>query len=158
MKLKNILIVVQDIEKSKAFYKELFGLDVVVDFDGNVILTEGLVLQDKKIWGNFIGKEISSGGHDAELYFEENDMDGFLERLEKSSFSVEYINELMEHSWGQRVVRIYDPDRHMIEVSEAMEYVARRYLKAGMSAEEVAKKTQLPLSQIEIMCGNKEIQ
>ena len=54
MKLKNVLIVVEDIEKSKAFYKELFGLDVVVDFDGNVILTEGLVLQDKKIWEKFI--------------------------------------------------------------------------------------------------------
>lgn len=44
MKLKNVLLVVGDIEKSKAFYKELFGLDVVTDFGGNVILTEGLVL------------------------------------------------------------------------------------------------------------------
>ena len=29
MKLKNILIAVEDIEKSKAFYKELFGLAAV---------------------------------------------------------------------------------------------------------------------------------
>ena len=54
MRLKNILIVVTDIEKSKRFYKELFGLEVVVDFDGNVILTEGLVLQDKAIWEKFL--------------------------------------------------------------------------------------------------------
>lgn len=32
MKLKNILIVVNDIEKSKAFYRDLFGLRVVTDF------------------------------------------------------------------------------------------------------------------------------
>ena len=50
MKLKNILIVVKDIEKSKRFYHDLFGLDMVLDNDGNMILTEGLVLQDEKIW------------------------------------------------------------------------------------------------------------
>ena len=37
MRLKNVLIVVNDIEKSKIFYKELFGLDVVLDNDGNLI-------------------------------------------------------------------------------------------------------------------------
>lgn len=37
MKLKNVLIVVNDIDKSKAFYKDLFGLDIVPDNDGNVI-------------------------------------------------------------------------------------------------------------------------
>ena len=46
MKLKNIVIVVKDIEKSKQFYIELFGLDVILDQEGNVILTEGLVLQE----------------------------------------------------------------------------------------------------------------
>lgn len=63
MKLKNILIVVKDIEKSKQFYHDLFGLDVVLDSDGNMILTEGLVLQDEKIWKEFLetkkhGKEV----------------------------------------------------------------------------------------------------
>ena len=58
MKLKNILIVVKDIEKSKQFYNDLFGLDLVLDNDGNMILTEGLVLQDEKIWKKFLGKDI----------------------------------------------------------------------------------------------------
>lgn len=49
MKLKNVLIVVKDIEKSRQFYKDLFGLDLVLDNNGNMILTEGLVLQDEKI-------------------------------------------------------------------------------------------------------------
>lgn len=31
MKLKNILIVVKDIEKSRKFYHDLFGLDLVLD-------------------------------------------------------------------------------------------------------------------------------
>lgn len=50
MKLRNVLIVVKDIEKSKKFYHDLFGLDTILDNDGNVILTEGLVLQDEQIW------------------------------------------------------------------------------------------------------------
>ena len=58
MKLKNILIVVKDIEKSKRFYHDLFGLDMVLDNNGNMILTEGLVLQDEKIWKKFLGKDI----------------------------------------------------------------------------------------------------
>lgn len=149
MRLKNILFVVEDIEKSKAFYKELFGLEVVTDFGENVVLTEGLVLQERKLWETFLEKKVHVGGNDAELYFEENDINTFLEKLEKSSFPIEYLNKCKEHDWGQRVIRIYDPDRHVIEIGESMEYVARRFLKTGMTTEQVAKKTQLPISLVE---------
>ena len=56
MRLKNILIVVKDIEHSKQFYHDLFGLNTILDNDGNVILTEGLVLQDEKIWKEVLNK------------------------------------------------------------------------------------------------------
>lgn len=151
MKLKNILIVVNNIERSKAFYKELFGLEVIADFGENVILTEGLVLQEKKLWEKFIERKVELGGNDTELYFEENDLDRFLKKLEKCNFAIEYLNKCIEHDWGQRIIRIYDPDKHVIEVGESLEYVARRFLKAGMTVEQAAEKTQLPLSQIETM-------
>ena len=149
MKLKNILFTVSDIERSKTFYKELFGLRVITDFGENVILTEGLVLQEQRLWETFLGKDVCTGGHDAELYFEENDLDGFIRKLENSSFEIEYLHPCMEHEWGQRVIRLYDPDRHVIEIGESLEYVARRYLKAGMTPEQTAEKTQLPLAQVE---------
>ncbi|MBE5943774.1 MAG: glyoxalase [Lachnospiraceae bacterium] len=153
MKLKNILIVVEDIERSKAFYKDLFGLTVVTDFGGNVILTEGLVLQEKHIWEKLIGEKSNKGSCDAELFFEENDMDGFLARVNKYQGTITYLNELMEHSWGQKVVRFFDPDGHLIEVGESLDGVARRYLAKGMTEEEVAEKTQLPLDYIQgIQC------
>lgn len=148
MKLKNVLLVVDDIEKSRQFYQELFGLRVVTDFGGNMILTEGLVLQDRRIWESFVQKTVEYGTHDAELYFEENDMDSFIDRLEHSGWQISYVNPLMEHDWGQRVIRLYDPDHHVIEVGESLDYVARRFLKAGMTPEETARKTQLPLDQI----------
>lgn len=121
MKLKNILIVVKDIEASKRFYKDLFGLDVILDNDGNVILTEGLVLQDKHIWESFIQKDVTERGHDAELYFEEKDIDGMLKKLDESPYEIEYINRDLKHSWGQRVIRLYDPDGHVIEIGEPID-------------------------------------
>ena len=118
MKLKNILIVVSDVTKSKEFYKTVFGLDVIRDFGENVMLTEGLVLQEKKIFEEGIGREVSFGSHNAELYFEETDMDGFLKRLNECGFEVTILQKEQENSWGRRVVRLYDPDRHVIEVAE----------------------------------------
>ena len=83
MRLKNILLVVEDVERSIAFYKELFGLQVIRRFDGNVILTEGLVLQEEKIWKQFLGREVIARNNACELYFEEPDIEAFVEKLEK---------------------------------------------------------------------------
>ncbi|MBR0401478.1 MAG: glyoxalase, partial [Lachnospiraceae bacterium] len=46
----------------------------------------------------------------------EADIEGFVRRLEEYWPEVRYVNRLMTHSWGQRVVRFYDPDGHLIEV------------------------------------------
>lgn len=120
MKLKNILIVVKDIEKSKQFYHDLFGLQMVLDSDGNMILTEGLVLQDEKIWKSFLEKDIIPRNNSCELYFEEKDIEAFAEKLERLYPSVEYVNRLMTHSWGQKVIRFYDLDGNLIEVGTPM--------------------------------------
>ena len=123
MKLKNILIVVKDIEKSRQFYHDLFGIDLVLDNDGNMILTEGLVLQDEKIWKNFLGKDIVSKSNSCELYFEEHDIEAFIEKLERMYPDIEYVNRLMTHSWGQRVIRFYDLDGNLIEVGTPIESI-----------------------------------
>ena len=100
MKLKNVLIVVKDIEKSRRFYHDIFGLDLVVDNDGNMVLTEGLVLQDEKIWRNFLDRDIIPENNACELYFEESDIEGFIKKLESLYPDVKYVNRLMTHSWG----------------------------------------------------------
>ena len=120
MKLKNVLIVVKDIEKSKKFYHDLFGLDVILDNEGNVILTEGLVLQKEDIWKEFLEKDIIPRNNSCELYFEEQDIEGFVERLEKLYPSIQYVNRLTEYSWGQKMVRFYDLDGNLIEVGTPM--------------------------------------
>ena len=116
MKLKNVMIVVKDIEKSRKFYHDLFGIDLVLDNDGNMILTEGLGLQDEKIWKSFLDRDIVPKSNSCELYFEEQDIESFAEKLEKLYPDIEYVNSLMTHSWGQRVIRFYDLDGNLIEV------------------------------------------
>ena len=120
MRLKNVLIVVKDIEKSRKFYHDLFGIDLVLDNDRNMILTEGLVLQDEKIWKSFLGRDILPQNNACELYFEEQDIEVFVEKLERLYPSIEYVNRLMTHSWGQRVIRFYDLDGNLIEVGTPM--------------------------------------
>ena len=116
MKLRNFLIAVSDIERSKQFYHDLFGLTVLVDYDGNMILTGGLVLQDKAIWEKFLGRNVVPENNSCELYFEESDIMSFVEKLESLYPDVRYVNRLMTHEWGQQVVRFYDPDGNLIDV------------------------------------------
>ena len=116
MKLKNILITVDDIEEAKKFYHDLFGLDVLLDSDDNVILMEGLVLQERKLWGNFLQQEIIPENNACELYFEERDIEAFAQKLKELYPSIHYLNLLTTYSWGQKVLRFYDPSGNLIEV------------------------------------------
>ena len=135
MKYISPLIAVADMERSKAFYKKYFGLDVEVDFGANVVLTCGLSLQTVETWREFIdGAEVSFKSNAGELYFEEDDFDGFIRRLD----GVELVHPAKEHSWGQRAIRFYDPDGHIIEVGENIAAVARRFADKGMTVKEIA--------------------
>ena len=144
MKIKNPMLVVTDIDKSVEFYKKVLGLHVIMDFGANKTLTGGLALQTLETWQEFIGyDDISFGSNNYEVYFEEDDFDKFAEKLKKCD--VKYVHPVKEHSWGQRVVRIYDPDKHIIEIGENIKVVCRRFLDSGMTPEQVAERMDVPM-------------
>ena len=144
MKIKNTMLVVTDIDKSVEFYKKVLGLRVIMDFGANKTLTGGLALQTLDTWREFIGTDdISFGNNSSEIYFEEDNFDKFAERLQK--FDVDYVHPVKEHLWGQRVVRIYDPDKHIIEIGENVKSVCRRFLDSGMTAKQVAERMDVPV-------------
>lgn len=116
MQYKGTLLVVKDCNTAFRFYHDLFGLELVRDNDGNMELTGGLYLQEAAYWEAFIGRRVLPGNNSTELYFEEADIEAFIEKLEKLYPDVEYVNRLITHSWGQRAVRFYDPDGNLIEV------------------------------------------
>ena len=46
-------------------------------------------------------------------------------------------------------MRFYDFDKYIVEVSESMASVAKRFLSQGMSAAETAERTQFPLEFVQ---------
>lgn len=141
MRFVSPLIAVTDMERSKAFYKKYLGLDVEQDFGANVTLTGGIALQTLETWRGFIaGCDVRFGSNAAELYFEADDFDGFVRNLD----GLQLVHPPCEHPWGQRVVRFYDPDSHIIEVGENMKAVVRRFHESGMTTSEVAARMDVP--------------
>lgn len=125
MKLRNVVIVVKDIKKSAAYYEDLFGLSVLFDQGGNVIMSEGLVLQDEKIWTDFIGKEAIPKSNSCLLYFEEREIERFVQKLEEQYPDTCYLNRLTTTDQVKKFVRFYDPDGNLIEVAAAIENYSR---------------------------------
>ena len=145
MKYISTLIAVSDMEKSRQFYHDVLGMQVVADFGANVSLDGGLVLQTLDTWKSFIRtNEVVLPNNAGELYFEQEDMDAFCEHLKQ--FDICYIHPLFEHRWGQRVIRFYDPDRHIIEVGEKLDAVILRFMAQGLSAEETAARMELSVN------------
>ena len=154
MKYTSTLIAVKDMVKSKQFYHDVLGLNVVADFGTNVTLDGGIVLQTLNTWKSFIGTDhILLPNNASELYFEKDDMDAFCNHLK--SFEICYVHELFEHRWGQRVIRFYDPDQHIIEVGEKLDAVILRFQKQGLSAEETATRMDIPIDFV-MSCWKKQ--
>ena len=148
MKHVCMLISVADINAARKFYEDLFGLEVFQDYGRNIAFTCGLALQQDFDWLVNLPKEkILKKSNNAEIVFEEQDFDGFLNKL-KAYSDIEYLGEVIEHSWGQRVIRFYDLDEHLIEVGEDMQMVVKRFLASGMTMEEVSAKMDVSIEDL----------
>ncbi|MCI8887868.1 MAG: hypothetical protein HFG70_07250 [Hungatella sp.] len=145
MRYCNTLIAVKNMPASLEFYKKLFGLEVAVDLGWCKTLTCGLTLQEHfdQIAG-FLPETMKFRSNTMELYFETEDFEGFLALLDAHPL-VERLHEPKTYPWLQRGIHIFDPDGHLIEVSESMYTVACREFEKGAGAEETAKRVQHPL-------------
>ncbi len=140
------LIVVDDIEISRSFYETVLDQKVKYDFGENVTFEGDFAIHLKSHFSELINvrpNDITQKSNNCELYFEEDNLEGLLDRL-KNIASLEYIHGIKEQPWGQRVIRFYDPDMHIIEVGESMESVAKRFLNKGLTIEETAKRISMP--------------
>lgn len=149
MKYEGVCIAVKDVNRSKKFYQTLFGLEIFQDYGINVSFG-GLSLQQDFDWLTDVPKEsVLKKSHNMELYFEEDDFDGFIAKLAQRN-DIQYIgNGVKEATWGQRSIRFYDLDGHMIEVGENMTMVVRRFLDSGMSMEETSKRMDVSIPDLE---------
>lgn len=149
MEYKGTMLVVRDVEKTKKFYTSLLGLIVVGDLGVNVAFSGGLAAQTEDSWVQFTGTEQSRfqyGGHDKELYFEETDFDGFVAKAKAAG--AEILSEAVM-PYGQKVLRIYDPDKHIVEIGEDMGVMMRRLFSEGLTKEQISERTSMPPEAID---------
>ena len=148
MKYVCTVLSVSDINAARTFYEDLFGLELYQDYGINITFTCGLALQQDFDWlVNIPKSKVLKKSNNAELVFEELDFDRFLDKLKKYPH-IEYLGEVVEHSWGQRVIRFYDLDGHIIEVGEDMKMVVKRFLASGMTVEEVSAKMDVAITDL----------
>ena len=106
MRYTAALISVADVRVSQAFYQELFGLELDHDYGINVSFTCGLALQQNFAWLTGVPADsVMRQSHNLELCFEAKDFDGFLKKLDRRP-DIRRLGDVVEHSWGQRVVQI----------------------------------------------------
>ena len=149
MKYSGTLLSVSDVKTSRKFYEDIFGLEVFQDYGKNISFICGLSLQEDFDWLTNIPKDkILKESNNMELFFEEEDFDGFLTKIEKCP-DVKCMHNVVEYPWGQRVIRIYDPDMHIIEVGEEMKMVVRRFLDSGLSMEQTSERMGVSVEDLE---------
>ena len=149
IKFRMPLLAVRDVEISKKFYCDLFEQEITLDLGENIVFSGGVSIQQD--FDRLTGIPKSTILHQStnmELYFEVDDFDAFLEKLH-GYLDVELVHAPKTHAWKQRVVRLYDPDWHMIEVGESMEHLAQRLLDEGCSVEKTAELIHHPVAFVE---------
>ena len=144
MKYQGCLLAVKDISVSRNFYEKVLHQNIIMDV-GEHITFEGFSLQEG--YAGLIGfaaDSVAEQSHNFQVYFETEDLDGIYEELKRTD-GLQWVHEIKEYPWGQRDIRLYDPDRHIVEIAEDMNTVIRRFSSQGMPPEEIAARTMLPL-------------
>ena len=143
MKYCGTLIAVSDMEKSKAFYETVLQQKILMDVGEHVAFEGGLALQSN--YSELVGTKftIHRQANSFQLYFEVEDIEHWVDKL-RNIEGLEFLHEVKEYPWGQRVMRFYEFDRNIIEIAEDMEIVVKRFLKQGMSVEETVSRTMMP--------------
>lgn len=147
------LITVADIKRSREFYEGLLNLKVKFDFGENVTFEGDFAIHLQSHYSKLIdNRPIQTGGNNFELYFEFDQVDQIANFL--SQKDVEFVHDVREQPWRQKVVRCYDPDRYIIEIGESMEYLSFRLSSEGLTTEQISNVTGLPVDFVNVSINN----
>jgi catechol 2,3-dioxygenase-like lactoylglutathione lyase family enzyme len=153
MHLKNCstALFVKNIAIAKAFYTQTLRQEVELDLGKNIIFRAGFALweiQTTHIIPQKLGmSNISEENINRfELYFETDNIEEVYEALKAQQTAM--VHPIHEEPWGQRTVRFFDPDHHLIEVGESMAQFVRRFYQQGMTEEQVSERTGVPVEEV----------
>ena len=149
IRYQSSVLFVRDVEASRRFYEGLLDQEVSLDHGACVGFAGGFSIWQaayghQVVFDEPLNDEEPLGRGNCELYFETGDLDAAWERL--TGAGAVPVHPVKEQPWGQRVLRVYDPDGHIVELGEPMAVVIRRFLDRGMAVEAVAERTSMPLA------------
>jgi predicted enzyme related to lactoylglutathione lyase len=145
------LIIVEDINRSRAFYEQVLGQTVKFDFGEDVQFEGNFSIHLKSHFQNLLGGAdaypVTHKANCGEFYFETDEIEAVEQRL--TAAGAEFIHAVREQPWGERVFRVYDPDGHILEIGESLEAAARRFYRDGQSVEWIIDKIGMPRDFVE---------
>jgi len=147
MQFTSSVVLVTDIARSRKFYEGLLGQKIKMDngehiaYEGGFSIWEGayaygIIYSDSR---KFPQNPVSET---FELYFETEELDSIWEKVSKSGVNI--LHSVYEHPWGQRGFRITDPDGRIVEISEPLSIVVKRFRDEGMDIDEIVVRTSIP--------------
>ena len=150
------LIVVDEIARSRYFYEQILGQKVKDDFGVNVSFEGNFAIHLKAHYQSLLGDvtqyPVAPKAHNGELYFETDELEPICQRLKQAG--VEFIHVIREQPWGQRVMRLYDPDEYVVEIGEMMEITVERLYRQGLSIEHIIQRTSMSREFVEHVIHN----
>lgn len=151
LKFVSPLVVVEEMSRARHFYEQLLGQKVKFDFGPNVTFQGDFALHLRSHFQSLLGEgqkyPVTGKANWGELYFETDELELIYQRL--SDAGVEFIHAICEQPWGQRVMRLYDPDGHIVEIGETMEAVVWRFHGQGFSIDRIMEKSAMPREFVE---------
>jgi len=156
MNVKNCTAVlfVKDALKARDFYVNVLGMTVVMNNgDRNFMFKEGFAIWEI-MEGNIIPQKLGmdtisdpNAPNRFELCFETDDIDNIYKKLKTTG--EKFLHEINTELWGQRTIRFFDPDGHLIEIGESMEIFIRRiYEEENHNIETTSQRTFTPAEYI----------
>ncbi len=157
MKYIGPILLVENIERSREFYEKTLKQKVKYDFGVNVSFEGDFAIHLKDHFEEIAklkdSHSILFGSNSFDLCFETEKIDEIYNELK--NIRAEFLHEIEEQPWGQRVIRFYDPDKHIVEIGETMDGVVIRLYKQGLSFEEIVGKTAMPKEFVEATIKNR---
>ena len=160
MELKSCtpVLFVKDAKKARDFYVNILKLTVVADFgELNFIFKEGFAIWqilEENIITKTLGSENiynSTATSRFELVFETDNLNEVYNTLKEQG--VKFLHEVNEEIWGQKNIRFYDYDGHLVEVGESMYVFLKRMYDEEKSIEGVARRAYMQPDMVRQILG-----
>ena len=153
MKYKSVLLVVEDINKSRYLFETVLSQKIVADY-GEDISFEGFSIHQRKHFENLLSITVKYQSNSCELYFEDDNLEEISKIVKENN--LEIIHDVMEQPWKQKAIRFYDYDKNLIEIGESFENMAYRLYTEKYSIEDILKLSFIDEEKLKSIISRKE--